>query len=145
MLSVPGHRRVGTFNVISTSNIKMDSTPLDALMNGGTPQTAPPLPSATTYTPVMTPGTQTYSPPPPVPNVLPVPVVKGVLKNILTYVSIFLGVALLSLTPVQSLLLRYIPHAYSGSGVVSLYGAAFLGGMGVVVIYILQMLLQPLI
>lgn len=124
----------------------MDSTPLDALMPpGGSSQSAPPLPSATTYTPVMTPGTQTYSPPPPMGNVLPTPAVKGILRSIMTYVSIFLGVTLISLTYVQSLLLRYIPHAYSGSGVVSFYGAAFLGAVGVVVIYILQSLLQPLI
>jgi hypothetical protein len=43
------------------------------------------------------------------------------------------------------MVLRFIPHAYSGSGVVSLYGAAFLGALGVVVIYILQTLLQPLV
>lgn len=124
----------------------MDSTPLDALMpTGGSSQSAPPLPSATTYTPVMTPGTQTYTPPPPAGGVLPAPAVKGVLRSIMTYVSIFLGVALISLTAVQSLALRYIPNAYSGSGVVSLYGAAFLGAVGVVVVYILQSLLQPLI
>jgi len=124
----------------------MDSTPLDALMpTGGSSQSAPPLPSTTTYTPVITPGTQTYSPPPPVPGVLPAPAIKSVLRNILTYVAIFLGVMLISLTPVQSLVLRYIPHAYSSGGVVSLYGAAFLGALGVVVIYILQSLLQPLI
>jgi hypothetical protein len=78
-------------------------------------------------------------------NVLPAPAVKSILRSIMTYVAIFLGVTLVSLTPVQSLILRYIPHAYSGSGVVSLYGAAFLGGLGVVIIYILQSLLQPLI
>jgi hypothetical protein len=124
----------------------MDSTPIDALFpTGGSSQSAPPLPSATTYTPVMTPGTGTYSPPPPMGNVLPAPAVKGILKTIMGYVAIFLGVALLSLTQVQSLILRYIPNAYSGSGIVSVYGAAFLGGLGVVVIYILQSLLQPLI
>jgi hypothetical protein len=124
----------------------MDATPLDSLMpTGGSSQPAPPLPSATTYTPVMTPGTQTYSPPPPVQNVLPVPGVKMVLRSILNYVAIFLGVSLISLTQLQSMVLRFIPHAYSGSGVVSLYGAAFLGALGVVVIYILQTLLQPLV
>jgi hypothetical protein len=125
----------------------MDSTPLDALMpTGGSSQSAPPLPSATTYTPVMTPGTQTYSPPPPTSGpVASTYGVKQVLKSILTYVSIFLGVALISLTPLQSLVLRYIPHGYSGAGVVSLYGAAFLGALGMVVIYILQSLLQPLV
>lgn len=124
----------------------MDSTPLDALMpTGGSSQSAPPLPSVTTYTPVVTPGTQTYTAPPPVPGVLPTPAIKSVLKGIMTYVSIFLGCTLISLTPVQSLILRYIPKGYSSGGVVSLYGAAFLGAVGVVAIYILQTLLQPLI
>jgi hypothetical protein len=124
----------------------MDSTPLDALMpTGGSSQSAPPLPSATTYTPVVTPGTQTYTPPYSSGNILPTPAVKSVLRSLMSYVAIFFGVALISLTQVQSLILRYIPHAYSGSGVVSFYGAAFLGGLGVVVIYILQSLLQPLI
>ncbi len=112
---------------------------------GGSSQSAPPLPSATTYTPMITPGTQTYTPPPPMGGQLPVPAVKGVLRGLMTYVSIFLGVALISLTPVQSLILRYIPSAYSSSGVVSMYGAAFLGALGIVVVYILQTLLQPLI
>jgi hypothetical protein len=124
----------------------MDSTPLDSLLpTGGSSQSAPPLPSATTYTPVMTPGTGTYSPPSPMGNVLPGYAVKSILKNIMTYVAIFLGVGLLSLTQVQSLILRYIPNAYSGSGIVSIYGAAFLGALGVVTIYIFQSLLQPLI
>lgn len=124
----------------------MDSTPLDSLMpTGGSSQSAPPLPGTTTYTPVITPGTQTYTPPPPVPGQLPAPAVKSVLRSIMTYVAVFLGVALISLTPVQSLVLRYIPNAYSGSGVVSFYGAAFLGALGIVVVYVLQSLLQPLI
>jgi hypothetical protein len=70
---------------------------------------------------------------------------KSVLKSIMTYVAIFGAIFVISLTPVQSLFLRYIPNAYSGSGVVSLTGAACLGGLGVVLVYILQTLLQPLI
>jgi hypothetical protein len=54
-------------------------------------------------------------------------------------------VFIVSLTQVQSLLLRYIPNSYAGSGVVSLTGAAVLGGLGVVLVYILQTLLQPLV
>jgi len=72
-------------------------------------------------------------------------VVKTVLKNILGYVAIFAAVFLISLTPVQSLVLRYIPGSYAGSGVVSLTGAAVLGAIGVVLVYVLQVLMQPLI
>jgi hypothetical protein len=70
---------------------------------------------------------------------------KTVLKSIMTYVSVFGAVFIVSLTQVQSLLLRYIPNSYAGSGVVSLTGAAVLGGLGVVLVYILQTLLQPLV
>jgi len=113
---------------------------------GGSMQQAPPLPSATTYTPVMTPGTQTYTPPPPAyaPQ-MNASGVKNVLRSILNYVAIFLGVTIVSVTQLQSMVLRFIPSAYTSSGVVSLYGAAFLGAVGVVVIYILQTLMQPLI
>jgi hypothetical protein len=71
--------------------------------------------------------------------------VKSVLRNILGYVAIFGAVFIISLTPVQSLVLRYIPGSYSGSGVVSLTGAGVLGAIGVVLVYILQVLLNPLI
>jgi hypothetical protein len=125
----------------------MDATPLDSLMpSGGPSQSLPPLPSATTYTPVITPGTHTFSPPPPTRGAsLPAPGVKTVLKNILTYISIFLGITIISMTQFQSLILRFVPHAYSSSGVLSMYGAGFLGILGVVIVYILQTLLQPLI
>jgi preprotein translocase subunit SecY len=71
--------------------------------------------------------------------------IKNVLKNIMTYVAIFGAVFLVSLSQVQSLLLRYIPNSYAGSGVVSLTGAAVLGAVGVVLVYVIQTLLLPLI
>jgi len=126
----------------------MDATPLDSLMpSGGPSQSLPPLPSSTTYTPVITPGINTYSPPyPSQPKAgAPEPGVKMVLKNILTYISIFLGITIISMTQFQSLILRFVPHAYSSSGVLSMYGAGFLGILGVIIVYILQTLAQPLI
>jgi hypothetical protein len=106
------------------------------------------LPSATTYPQMITPGTSAaiYTPPPPTQTAPMHPgAAKSVLKSIMTYVAIFGAIFIISLTPVQSLFLRYIPNAYGGSGVVSLTGAACLGGLGVVLVYILQVLLQPLI
>jgi hypothetical protein len=97
---------------------------------------------------MITPGTNSaiYNPPPPTQVGAMNPVAaKSVLKNIMTYVAIFGAIFTISLTPVQSLFLRYIPNAYSGSGVVSLTGAACLGGLGVVLVYILQTFLQPLV
>jgi len=127
----------------------MDATPLDQLMPpGGSQQPAMALPSATTYPQMITPGTSAaiYTPPPPSQTAPMHPgAAKSVLKSIMSYVAIFGAIFVISLTPVQSLFLRYIPNAYSGSGVVSLTGAACLGGLGVVLVYILQVLLQPLI
>ena len=127
----------------------MDATPLDQIMPpGGSQQPAMSLPSATTYPQMITPGTSAaiYTPPPPTQTAPMHPgAAQSVLKSIMTYVSIFGAIFIISLTPVQSLFLRYIPNAYGGSGVVSLTGAACLGGLGVVLVYILQVLLQPLI
>ena len=127
----------------------MDATPLDQLMpTGGSQQPAMSLPSSTTYPQMITPGTSAaiYTPPPPTQTAPMHPgAAKSVLKSIMTYVAIFGAIFIISLTPVQSLFLRYIPNAYGGSGVVSLTGAACLGGLGVVLVYILQVLLQPLI
>jgi VIT1/CCC1 family predicted Fe2+/Mn2+ transporter len=91
------------------------------------------LPASTTYPQMITPGTASaiVSPPHPSQNAPMNPyMVKNVLKNIMTYVSIFGAVFLVSLSQVQSLLLRYIPNSYAGSGVVSLTGAAVLGAVG---------------
>jgi len=122
----------------------MDATPLESLPpTGGAQQ--PGLPAATTYPQMITPGTQSaiYTPPPQ--QQVPPVAVKSVLKNILGYVAIFVAVFILSMTPVQSLLLRYIPNAYSSSGVVSLTGAAVLGASAVFLVYVIQILLQPML
>ena len=126
-----------------------DATPLDQLMpTGGSQQSAMSLPASTTYPQMITPGTSSaiVSPPHPGQGAQMNPyMIKNVLKNIMTYVSIFGAVFLVSLSQVQSLLLRYIPNSYAGSGVVSLPGAAVLGAVGVVLVYVIQTLLQPLI
>jgi hypothetical protein len=127
----------------------MDATPLDQLMpTGGSQQPAMALPSSTTYPQMITPGTSAaiYTPPPPSHAGAMNPyAAKTVLKSIMTYVAVFGAVFLVSLTQVQSLVLRYIPNSYAGSGVVSLTGAAVLAGLGVVLVYILQTFLQPLV
>jgi hypothetical protein len=126
----------------------MDATPLDQLMPpGGSQQPSMSLPAATTYPQMITPGTASaiVSPPHPGGAQMHPMAVKSVLRNILGYVAIFGAVFIISLTPVQSLVLRYIPGSYSGSGVVSLTGAAVLGAIGVVLVYIIQVLLNPLV
>lgn len=129
-------------------NLIMDATPLDQLVppTGGASQPAMSLPAATTYPQMITPGTASaiYTPPPPVQPSNPV-VVKSVLKSILTYVCIFLATVVISMTNVQSMVLRYVPGSYSGSGVVSLTGAGVLGALAVFLVYVLQVLAQPLV
>ena len=125
----------------------MDVTPLDQLLpTGGAQQPAMSLPASTTYPQMVTPGTSSaiYTPPPPV--VVSNPhMVKSVLKNILMYVAIFIAVVVISMTNVQSMVLRYVPGSYSGSGVVSLTGAGVLGALGVFLVYVIQVLLAPLV
>jgi len=97
----------------------MDATPLDQLMPpGGSQQPSMSLPAATTYPQMITPGTASaiVSPPHPGGAQMHPMAVKSVLRNILGYVAIFGAVFIISLTPVQSLVLRYIPGSYSGSG-----------------------------
>lgn len=125
----------------------MDVTPLDQLIPaGGAQQPAMSLPASTTYPQMVTPGTTSaiYTPPPPSPASSPL-VVKSILKNILMYVSIFLSIVVISMTNVQSLVLRYVPGSYSSSGVVSLTGAGVLGALGVFLVYVIQVLLAPLV
>lgn len=97
----------------------MDATPLDALLPppGAAPQNAPPLPSSTTYTPVVTPGTMHYSAPPsPGPPQATTYYVKSILRTIVQYIAVFLAAFGLSLPQVQSLGLRYVPNAYTAGG-----------------------------
>lgn len=124
-----------------------DATPLDALLppTGGASQSAPPLPPSTTYTPMVTPGTLPYNPPAQAVSQPATPYVKHILRQIVTYLSVFLAVFVLSLPAVQSLGLRYVPNAYSASGCLSMTGAAIVGVSAVVLSYILQSFLVPIL
>ena len=125
----------------------MDVTPIDQLIPaGGAQQPAMSLPAATTYPQMITPGTSSaiYTPPPPMAPTNPL-VVKSALKNILTYVAIFIAIVIVSMTNVQSMVLRYVPGSYSGSGVVSLTGAGVLAALGIFLVYVIQVLLAPMI
>jgi hypothetical protein len=125
----------------------MDATPLDALFPppGGSPQNAPPLPSSTTYTPVVTPGTMQYTAPQQGSTAPATPYVKGVLRTIVLYLCVFLATMVLSIPMVQSLGLRYIPGVYSSGGTLSFTGAAVVGLAVVVLSYILQSVLTPIL
>ena len=127
----------------------MDATPLDALLPppGGAPQSAPPLPSSTTYTPVVTPGTMQYygSPQATAQNVSATPYVKQVLRSIVQYIAVFIAAFVLSLPAVQTLGLRYVPSSYTSGGLLSMTGAGVVG-IGVVILsYVLSTVLTPVL
>lgn len=124
-----------------------DSTPLDALLAppGAAAQSAPPLPPSTTYTPMVTPGTLPYTPGPQVASQPATPYVKNILRQIVTYLSVFLSVFVLSLPAIQSLGLRYVPNAYSASGCLSVTGSAIVAAAAVIVAYVLQSFLVPIL
>lgn len=127
----------------------MDATPIDALLPppGGAPQSAPPLPASTTYTPVVTPGTMSYSAPQMPSQVASAPThyIKHVLRTIVQYLAVFISAMVLSLPTIQSLGLRYVPGGYTAGGVLSLTGAAVVGGAVVVLSYVLQAILTPIL
>lgn len=126
----------------------MDSTSLDALFPppGGAPQSAPPLPSSTTYTPVVTPGTMQYSAPQmSASSMPPTPYVKHILRSIVQYFAVFLAGMILSMPSIQSLGLRYVNVAYTSGGILSLSGAAIVGAAIMVLSYILSSVLTPIL
>lgn len=57
-------------------------------------------------------------------------------RGLLGYISYFLAAFTISLSTPRTLLLQYIPHAYTAGGVVSYTGAAVLGSAAVVLSYI---------
>jgi hypothetical protein len=58
------------------------------------------------------------------------------IRGLLSYMSYFLAAFTISLSTPRTLLLQYIPHAYTAGGVVSYTGAAVLGGAAVVLSYV---------
>ena len=71
--------------------------------------------------------------------------VKSILRTIVQYIAVFLAAFGLSLPQVQSLGLRYVPNAYTAGGILSLTGAAVVGVGVVIVSYILQSFLVPIL
>lgn len=66
-------------------------------------------------------------------------------RGILSYLAFFLSASVMSLAFSRELALRYVPHAYKDGGIVSYTGAAALGGVSVVLAYVINTVFRSLI
>lgn len=72
-------------------------------------------------------------------------VVRQSIRNLFSYVGYFLAAAIISLSTPRTLILQYVPNAYTSGGVVSLTGAGVLGAAAVVLAYVLNTLFHTLL
>jgi hypothetical protein len=129
------------------------ATDLADLLGGG-PVQNPTLPQSTTFSPVVTGGSD--------PFIMPTNTVgrtatsspsqehvfhtmRYAVKNVMVYFGFFLAAMLISLSTPRSLILQYIPNTYTTGGVPSYMGAAILAGVAVAVAYVVGTLTSALI
>jgi hypothetical protein len=128
------------------------STNLADLLGGG-PIQNPTLPQSTTFAPMVTGGGDPFIAPQPSNNPpmtlknndATFSMIRRSIKNAMGYVAFFLAAMIISLPVPRALFLQYIPNTYTSGGVVSYYGAAILGLIGVAITYVLGTLLSILI
>lgn len=116
-----------------------DGTPLDALLPSPQgPQSVPPVMAmpANTY-PAHSPMASSYKP--------TLPMMRFAFSNLSTYIAFFAAAAIISLSMPRNMLLQYFPQAYTSGGIVSLTGAAILGGAAVVLAHLINMFLTSLL
>lgn len=130
------------------------ATDLSDLLGGG-PVQNPTLPQSTTFSPVVTGGTDPFIMPsntnigrtatssPSQEHVFHT--MRYAVKNVMVYFGFFLAAMLISLSTPRSLILQYIPNTYTTGGVPSYMGAAILAGVAVAVAYVLGTLVSALI
>jgi len=124
----------------------MDSTDLSELL-GGQPVQSP------AFQPMVTGGGDPFSTPlntspqkPSAPDYSrQFSILRGSVRGFLGYLAFFLASAVMSLAFSRELALRYIPHAYKDGGVVSYTGAAALGGVSVVLAYVINTVFHSLV
>lgn len=124
------------------------ATDLSELMGAG-PVQNPSLPQSTTFSPIVTGGTdpfatngmstgqnqqkpaaQLYS------QAHTFSTVRYAVKNLMTYFGFFLAAMIISMSTPRSLILQYIPNTYTAGGVPSYMGAAILAGVAVAIGYV---------
>jgi hypothetical protein len=119
------------------------ATDLSELLGSG-PVQNPSLPQSTTFAPIVTGGGDPFINPI---NTMSAPkqaysqphsfsMIRYAVKNLMLYFGFFLGAVLISLSTPRSLILQYIPNTYTAGGVPSYLGAGILGGVAVIVGYI---------
>jgi len=130
--------------VKSSLQDKMEgATDLSELLGSG-PVQNPSLPPSTTYTPVTGGGDPFIAP-----MNTSVPqkalqqsgndmfnTVKYAVKNLMFYIGVFVGAAVISMSTPRSLILQYIPHTYTSGGVPSHTGVGILAGVATAITYL---------
>lgn len=119
------------------------ATDLSELLGSG-PVQNPSLPASTTYTPMVGGGDPFIAPiNTSVPQKAAVQsnydmfnTVKFAVKNLMFYIGVFVGAALISMSTPRSLILQYIPNTYTSGGVPSHTGVAILAGVATAVTYL---------
>jgi hypothetical protein len=64
------------------------------------------------------------------------------IHGLLSTISLFIAAVVISLSTPRTLMLQYVPNAYTSGGVVSYTGAAVLGGAAVVLSHTLTVLFR---
>jgi len=131
------------------------ATDLSDLLGSAPVQT--PLPQSTTFSPIVTGGTDPFitngfqdaQPHRPAATLKRsyqmFNTVRYAVKNLMTYFGFFLAVMIVSLSTPRSLILQYIPNTYTSGGVPSYLGAAILAGVAVAIAYVVGTLGTSLI
>ena len=131
------------------------ATDLSDLLGSAPVQT--PLPQSTTFSPIVTGGTDPFitngfqdaQPHRPAATLKSsyqtFNTVRYAVKNLMTYFGFFLAAMIISLSTPRSLILQYIPNTYTSGGVPSYMGAAILAGVAVAIAYVVGTLGASLI
>ena len=135
------------------------ATDLSDLLGSG-PVQNPTLPQSTTFSPIVTGGTDPFvtngfAAASPHANDKPAAslystqhtfsTVRYAIKNLMTYFGFFLAAMIISLSTPRSLILQYIPNTYTAGGVPSYMGAAILAGVAVAIGYVVGTLGSSLV
>jgi hypothetical protein len=131
------------------------ATDLSELLGSG-PVQNPTLPQSTTFSPIVTGGTDPFitngfAQPPNKPAATLVStqhsfsMIRHAVKSLMLYIGMFVGAFVISLSTPRSLILQYIPHTYTSGGVPSYAGAAVLAGVAVAVAYVVGTLGSALV
>ena len=125
------------------------ATDLSDLLGSG-PVQNPQLPQSTTFAPIVTGGVDPFIAPqvssskPPSTTPYFLNTARMAIKNLMTYVGVFVGACVISLSTPRSLILQYIPNTYTSGGVPSYMGVGILGLVATAIAYMVGTLLGAL-